>query len=243
MANRASCCIEQLSTGTWINNDLQPQRKKIRFHFLPFDIAECRQFSTNNWFISWRWRQASNEGACQRACQVENEFLCRSYLYKDSSAGLEYNCQLYHLDHFSLPDGPTTFLTTDRPLLDDGEPVGKFVENVCISKFLFKKSGNEKRLLQRWGKTEMILTVLYGRLSSRTTSAGGRRTLRCFKRDKNGCTLNQREATEELFSVMRQRVGGPRQNSREISQEERRKKKHSRSWLTLPSHPWRKCWR
>jgi hypothetical protein len=79
--------------------------------------------------------QASNEAACQRACQVENEFLCRSYLFKESSAGLEYNCQLYHLDHFSLPDGPSTFLTTDRPLLDDGEPVGKFVENVCISKF------------------------------------------------------------------------------------------------------------
>ncbi|EFX88231.1 hypothetical protein DAPPUDRAFT_305719 [Daphnia pulex] len=76
---------------------------------------------------------ASNEAACQRACQVENEFLCRSYLFKESSAGLEYNCQLYHLDHFSLPDGPSTFLTTDRPLLDDGEPVGKFVENVCIS--------------------------------------------------------------------------------------------------------------
>ena len=145
MANRASCCIEQLSTGTWINNDLQPQRKKIRFHFLPFDIAECRQFSTNNWFISWRWRQASNEGACQRACQVENEFLCRSYLYKDSSAGLEYNCQLYHLDHFSLPDGPTTFLTTDRPLLDDGEPVGKFVENVCISKFVFSLKNQEMK--------------------------------------------------------------------------------------------------
>lgn len=76
---------------------------------------------------------ASNEAACQRACQVENEFLCRSYLYKESSPGLEYNCQLYHLDHFSLPDGPSTFLTTDRPLLDDGAPVGKFVENVCIS--------------------------------------------------------------------------------------------------------------
>lgn len=84
-------------------------------------------------------RQASNEAACQRACQVENEFLCRSYLFKESSAGLEYNCQLYHLDHFSLPDGPSTFLTTDRPLLDDGEPVGKFVENVCISKFEFRK--------------------------------------------------------------------------------------------------------
>lgn len=78
--------------------------------------------------------QASNEAACQRACQVENEFLCRSYLFKETSAGLEYNCQLYHLDHFSLPDGPSTFLTTDRPLLDDGEPIGKFVENICISK-------------------------------------------------------------------------------------------------------------
>ncbi|KZS20435.1 Uncharacterized protein APZ42_012806 [Daphnia magna] len=76
---------------------------------------------------------ASNEAACQRACQVENEFLCRSYLFKETSAGLEYNCQLYHLDHFSLPDGPSTFLTTDRPLLDDGEPIGKFVENICIS--------------------------------------------------------------------------------------------------------------
>ena len=78
--------------------------------------------------------QASSEAACQRACQVENEFLCRSYLYKENSAGLEYNCQLYHLDHFSMPDGPSTFLTTDRPLLDDGEPVGKFSENVCVGK-------------------------------------------------------------------------------------------------------------
>ena len=71
---------------------------------------------------------------------MENEFLCRSYLYKENTAGLEYNCQLYHLDHNSMPDGPSTFLTTDRPLLDDGEPVGKFVENVCASKFLLSLS-------------------------------------------------------------------------------------------------------
>lgn len=76
---------------------------------------------------------ASNEAACARACQVENEFLCRSYLYKENTVGLEYNCQLYHLDHYSLPDGPSAFLTTDRPLLDDGEPFGKFLENVCIN--------------------------------------------------------------------------------------------------------------
>jgi hypothetical protein len=85
---------------------------------------------------------------------VENEFLCRSYLFKESSAGLEYNCQLYHLDHFSLPDGPSTFLTTDRPLLDDGEPVGKFVENVCISKFeiinlKIKSKAEEHRTFKR----------------------------------------------------------------------------------------------
>ena len=68
---------------------------------------------------------------------MENEFLCRSYLYKDSDSSLEYNCQLFHLDHFTLPDGPSTFLTTDRPLLDDGEPTGKFVENICQSKLSF----------------------------------------------------------------------------------------------------------
>jgi hypothetical protein len=98
---------------------------------------------------------------------VENEFLCRSYLFKESSAGLEYNCQLYHLDHFSLPDGPSTFLTTDRPLLDDGEPVGKFVENVCISKFeiiQFKNQIKSGRAHSR--DAEMFLTIFYtvGRL-------------------------------------------------------------------------------
>lgn len=76
---------------------------------------------------------AGNEEACARACTVENEFLCRSYLYKENTESVEYNCQLFHLDHHTLPDGPSTFLNTDRPLLDDGEPIGKYVENVCQS--------------------------------------------------------------------------------------------------------------
>lgn len=75
--------------------------------------------------------QATTSEACARACKVENEFLCRSFLYKENSVGSEYNCQLFHLDHFTLPDGPSTFLSTDRPLLDDGEPIGKFAENIC----------------------------------------------------------------------------------------------------------------
>nr|XP_027218455.1 uncharacterized protein LOC113810982 isoform X1 [Penaeus vannamei] len=74
---------------------------------------------------------ANSVAACERACEIENEFLCRSFLYKGPPTGNTYNCQLFHLDHFTLPDGPSTFLSTDRPLLDNGERTGVYYENVC----------------------------------------------------------------------------------------------------------------
>ncbi|XP_068200882.1 uncharacterized protein tyn [Palaemon carinicauda] len=74
---------------------------------------------------------ANSDAACKRACEIENEFLCRSFLYKGPPTGNSYNCQLFHLDHFTLPDGPSTFLSTDRPLLDNGERTGTYFENVC----------------------------------------------------------------------------------------------------------------
>ncbi|ROT72388.1 hypothetical protein C7M84_009240 [Penaeus vannamei] len=76
---------------------------------------------------------ANSVAACERACEIENEFLCRSFLYKGPPTGNTYNCQLFHLDHFTLPDGPSTFLSTDRPLLDNGERTGVYYENVCKS--------------------------------------------------------------------------------------------------------------
>ena len=47
-----------------------------------------------------------------------------------------YNCQLYHMDHKTLPDGPATYLNTERPLLDNGNPLGQYVENQCEEKEL-----------------------------------------------------------------------------------------------------------
>ncbi|KAK7069197.1 hypothetical protein SK128_022260 [Halocaridina rubra] len=78
---------------------------------------------------------ANSAAACKRACEIENEFLCRSFLYKGPPTGSSYNCQLFHLDHLTLPDGPSTFLTTDRPLLDNGERTGTYYENTCKSKY------------------------------------------------------------------------------------------------------------
>ncbi len=52
---------------------------------------------------------ANSQSACGRACQVESEFLCRSYLYRGAPTGADYNCQLYHLDHLSLPAGAKAF--------------------------------------------------------------------------------------------------------------------------------------
>lgn len=75
--------------------------------------------------------QVTSEAACRLACEIENEFLCRSFLYKGPPIGTSYNCQLYHLDHKTLPDGPSTYLNGERPLIDDGQRVGSYFENYC----------------------------------------------------------------------------------------------------------------
>ncbi|XP_066993386.2 uncharacterized protein tyn [Anabrus simplex] len=75
--------------------------------------------------------QVNSQDACKLACEIENEFLCRSYLYRGAPVGNKYNCQLYHLDHKTLPDGPSTYLNAERPLIDNGERVGHYYENFC----------------------------------------------------------------------------------------------------------------
>ena len=78
--------------------------------------------------------QVTSEAACKLACEIENEFLCRSFLYLGAPHGQQYNCRLYHLDHKTLPDGPSTYLNVERPLIDIGEPTGTYMENFCESK-------------------------------------------------------------------------------------------------------------
>ncbi|XP_049887185.1 uncharacterized protein LOC126381758 [Pectinophora gossypiella] len=75
--------------------------------------------------------QVTSEAACRLACEIESEFLCRSFLYMGAPHSAAYNCRLYHLDHHTLPDGPSAYLNAERPLIDDGEPIGKYFENFC----------------------------------------------------------------------------------------------------------------
>lgn len=77
----------------------------------------------------------TSESACRLACEIENEFLCRSFLYQGAPIGNSYNCQLFHLDHKTLPDGPSTYLNAERPLIDNGERVGTYYENFCESMY------------------------------------------------------------------------------------------------------------
>lgn len=77
--------------------------------------------------------QVTSESACRLACEIENEFLCRSFIYKGPPAGTAYNCELFHLDHKTLPDGPSTYLNAERPLIDDGQTIGNYYENYCES--------------------------------------------------------------------------------------------------------------
>jgi len=83
--------------------------------------------------------QASSLPACRRACEIDDDFLCRSFLYK-STITTGYNCHLFHMDHKTLPDGPATYLNTERPLLDNGNPLGLYQENTCDDKELSSDS-------------------------------------------------------------------------------------------------------
>ncbi|KAL4141546.1 hypothetical protein QTP88_004171 [Uroleucon formosanum] len=75
--------------------------------------------------------QVTSESACRLACEIENEFLCRSFIFKGPPVGTAYNCELFHLDHKTLPDGPSTYLNAERPLIDDGQKIGNYYENYC----------------------------------------------------------------------------------------------------------------
>ena len=73
--------------------------------------------------------------ACSRACTVEAEFLCRSFLYLGPPTGSEYNCKLYHMDHWSLPNGIEKFINSNLPsTISDGSRIGNFYENRCERK-------------------------------------------------------------------------------------------------------------
>ena len=79
------------------------------------------------------------QAGCLRACSVENEFICRSILYRANYKPGQPNCALYHLDHFTLPDGLDTFnvkYNAPLPLFDTGDGSDAiYLEATCSSKF------------------------------------------------------------------------------------------------------------
>ncbi|XP_017460917.1 PREDICTED: uncharacterized protein LOC108354236, partial [Rhagoletis zephyria] len=73
-----------------------------------------------------------SQGGCLRACTIENEFICRSVLFRPSFKPGQPNCALYHLDHKTFPDGLDTFATPSPiPLLDSGDSSATYFEAGC----------------------------------------------------------------------------------------------------------------
>lgn len=80
--------------------------------------------------------QVKSQGGCLRACTIENEFICRSVLFRPSFKPGQPNCALYHLDHKTFPDGLDTFATPSPiPLLDSGDSSATYFEAGCSSKW------------------------------------------------------------------------------------------------------------
>ncbi|CAN7993009.1 unnamed protein product, partial [Ixodes hexagonus] len=81
--------------------------------------------------LSW---QVNSKSECLRACTVDNDFVCRSVLYKPSQDGtMQGSCSVFHVDHLMLPDGANTFVgpSPPLPLLDTGETKGIYLESRC----------------------------------------------------------------------------------------------------------------
>ncbi|TRY63939.1 hypothetical protein TCAL_10951 [Tigriopus californicus] len=74
---------------------------------------------------------ANSQQACGRACAIESEFLCRSYLYLGPPSGTDYNCKMYHMDHWTIPAGASAFVNSITPILNDGSRIGSYFENRC----------------------------------------------------------------------------------------------------------------
>jgi len=73
-----------------------------------------------------------SQGGCLRACTIENEFICRSVLFRPTYKPGQPNCALYHLDHKTFPDGVETFSTpSPLPLFDSGETSAVYLESSC----------------------------------------------------------------------------------------------------------------
>ncbi|KAH7981264.1 hypothetical protein HPB49_022809 [Dermacentor silvarum] len=80
--------------------------------------------------------QVNSKSECLRACTVDNDFVCRSVLYKPSQDGaMQGSCSVFHVDHLMLPDGPATFAGSSPPLplLDTGETKGIYLESRCTN--------------------------------------------------------------------------------------------------------------
>lgn len=107
--------------------------------------------------------QVTSESACRLACEIETEFLCRSFLYLGTTSTTAYNCRLYHLDHNSLPDGPSTYLNAERPLIDDGDTTGTYFENHCDSKYFLNLAFHIVSFYCRKYGNEITPLILYKR--------------------------------------------------------------------------------
>jgi len=99
---------------------------------LGMSSGQAARFVQTHYYVD-KELMASTVLGCEKACKDETEFLCRSFLFKGplNPANKIYNCQLFHLDHLTFPDGRSTFSSLDRPLLDDGKRTGKYYENTC----------------------------------------------------------------------------------------------------------------
>jgi len=158
---------------------------------LGMSSGQAARFVQTHYYVD-KELMASTVLGCEKACKDETEFLCRSFLFKGplNPANKIYNCQLFHLDHLTFPDGRSTFSSLDRPLLDDGKRTGKYYENTCGRSVDLTDSTNGQLTVDKGSasSTDGLNSGISGLLTSSGSSSSGSSSTISGISDNNGLT-------------------------------------------------------
>ncbi|XP_023215849.1 uncharacterized protein LOC111618533 isoform X2 [Centruroides sculpturatus] len=93
--------------------------------------AMIRHFVSRNYYPD-KQVLVSSRDECLRQCTMENAFVCRSLFFSPDSRPGKSTCILYHLDHFTFPEGADLFQSlVSKTIIDLSQTGGVYLESIC----------------------------------------------------------------------------------------------------------------
>ncbi|XP_013774463.1 uncharacterized protein LOC106459393 [Limulus polyphemus] len=113
------------------NEICSSEERNYEYPTVPISLESLVHFVELNYYPD-KELLVNNEEDCLRLCSIENEFICRSFLYRYDVHPRQPNCAFYHLDHMTFQDGAEAYSNPNPlPLLGISSTAGIYLEAVC----------------------------------------------------------------------------------------------------------------